>query len=180
MFKELLLASSLALGCFVSTANAAVPSQKPSIMLPLSPTELIKPGMIRKTCFPQFGTTKGFEIRENITKQQREALAMMKASSKVKELMIESWSIQNTALDCLNKGTPINGFTREIIKPTEKMSINSYYTLLPMNKYMTFVSKGLSVTKFKDIQLNVTFSPRKGYSVEITERQLMLETKKYN
>jgi hypothetical protein len=153
--------------CQVTNVEAA---QKPQASATLSPTEKIKPGMTRKTCFPQSSNTKGFEVKENLTKEQKEILTRIKANSLVIEGMKLNWSIQNSILTCLTNSTPINGFYRKPTKPSDLISITSTFTLLPMNKLMTLNSNGTYANRINDIEVKVTFNPATSYSVEVINR----------
>jgi hypothetical protein len=83
---------------FGLSANAGTPTK----FIPKTPANV---------CFVQSGTSDSFEVKINLTSNQRNKLSRMTStSSEVINTMVLNYSIGNTLDTCSKKKIPLNGF----------------------------------------------------------------------
>ncbi len=170
MIKKLFVGSLMMFSAMVTPVMAAESKgQVPNPLPTLSPTEEIKPGMVRIVCFKQTGDYQGFEVQEKLNKKQLDLLSRIKAPSNVINRIRLNYSIENRVKSCLNRGIPINGYSRKPNPNRKKGFINSIYTILPYNVDMTLVGDQTSFTPKNNIQVKVKFDPFSGYSTSVNE-----------
>lgn len=157
-FYSFLIATTLLTG-FASTTFA----QQPEINKQSLDSFMTKRPRI---CFQT--NRKSIIVNELLTKEQKQLLMQIKASSAVIDRLRLQFSIENRIKYCLENSININGFQRVAnpIDSEERVSIDSNYQLI--SNFNQFVLVNSNKQKIQATALvNVNFNPAIGYTVKV-------------